>query len=262
MRTAAPKRASFIGAAGLSVRIPRLGLMADSPHVFVSYVHEDSDRVDLLCKVLEAAQIPYWRDRNNLGPGDAWKSKIREAIQSNALVFLACFSERSKVKAKSHMNEELTLAVEEFRAMPPGRTWLMPIRFDDGPVPAWDLGAGRLLGDLNYVDLFGDAHPVQAAALVAAVSRLMGESGPDAATMQAAVAQAVDGDRAVLLRRLTKEMLPDRPAGSNSTTPSDKKPADYSTHLAMTHVFRPPPFQAPMTSSWQRSLTRRPPSGS
>ncbi|SDP50701.1 TIR domain-containing protein [Nakamurella panacisegetis] len=183
--------------------------MTDSQHVFVSYVHEDSDRVDLLCKVLEAAQIPYWRDRNNLGPGDAWKTKIREAIQSNALVFLPCFSERSRAKSTTHMNEELTLAVDEFRKMPPGRVWLMPVRFDDGPVPVWDLGAGRSLGDLNYVDLFGDAYAVGAAALVAAVSRLMGESGPDAATVQAAVAQADEGDRPSLVRRLTKEMLPD-----------------------------------------------------
>ncbi|MGH3735650.1 MAG: toll/interleukin-1 receptor domain-containing protein [Micromonosporaceae bacterium] len=82
----------------------------EGKHVFVSYVREDSDAVDELCAVLEAAQIPYWRDRKDLGPGDAWKAKIRSAIRDGSLVFLACFSDNSRAKKKSYMNEELTLA--------------------------------------------------------------------------------------------------------------------------------------------------------
>lgn len=183
--------------------------MPELQHVFVSYVREDAQLVDGLCKVLEAAQIPYWRDLTKLAPGDAWKAKIREAIRSNSLVFLACFSDHSRARAKSHMNEELTLAVEEFRKLPPGRTWLIPVRFDAGPVPEWDLGAGRMLSDLNYVDLFGDGLVVQAASLVTTISRLLGESAPDALTIQAAIAQVADEERPALLRRLTKEMLPD-----------------------------------------------------
>ena len=84
-------------------------------HVFVSYVREDSDRVDKLCAVLEAAGIPFWRDINALMPGDTWKRRIRDAIKDNSLVFLACFSENSKARDKTHMNEELTIAAEEFR---------------------------------------------------------------------------------------------------------------------------------------------------
>ena len=192
----------------LSDAVPTLTSMPDPSHVFVSYVREDSDAVDKLCRVMQAAQIPYWRDRTHLGPGDAWKSKIRDAIQSGALVFLPCFSENSRSKRTSYMNEELSLAVDEFRKMPPGRTWIIPVRFDDAPLPDWDLGANRHLSDYNYVDLFGDDYVVQAANLVATVGRLMGSS-TDAAAVQAAVAQADDADRGDLLRRLTKEMLPD-----------------------------------------------------
>lgn len=177
--------------------------------MFVSYVREDASRVDGLCHVLEAAQIPYWRDRTSLAPGDHWKAKIREAIRSNSLVFLACFSDQSRTRDRSHMNEELALAVEEFRKLAPGKTWLIPVRFDEGPLPEWDLGAGRMLSDLNYVDLFGDTHTAQVAALVATIGRLMGGEGPDATTVQAAVAQAADLDRPALVRRLSKEMLPD-----------------------------------------------------
>jgi hypothetical protein len=54
----------------------------EGKHVFVSYVREDNTEVDRLCDVLEAAKVPYWRDRNSLGPGDAWKAKIRDAIRA------------------------------------------------------------------------------------------------------------------------------------------------------------------------------------
>src|SRR5215212_4834597 len=94
-------------------------------HAFVSYVQEDTVQVDALCKVLEAAQIPYWRDRTSLAPGDAWKLKIRSAIRSGSLVFLACFSNTPRAKSKSYMNEDLTFAIEQYRQMPPGRTWLI-----------------------------------------------------------------------------------------------------------------------------------------
>jgi hypothetical protein len=138
----------------------RLPPMPDDPRkrAFVSYVSEDSDKIDALCEVLAGAEIPYWRDRESLGPGDAWKSRIREAIRSESLVFLACFSDQSRAREKSYMNEELTIATEEFRQMPPGRKWLIPVRLDDGEVPEWDLGAGRTLRDLNYGDLFGSRY--------------------------------------------------------------------------------------------------------
>lgn len=162
---------------------------AGSKHIFISYVREDSDRVDGLCKVLDAARIPYWRDRDSLGPGDAWKAIIRDAVRNGSLVFLACFSENSRAKDKSYMNEELRLAIDEFRMMPPGRTWLIPVRLDEGPVPEWDLGAGQTLNDLNFADLFGTGHIANAVRLVATVLRLVGEKQPDSATALAAVEQ-------------------------------------------------------------------------
>ncbi|MGI5187310.1 toll/interleukin-1 receptor domain-containing protein [Promicromonospora sp. CA-289599] len=184
--------------------------MADAAkHVFISYVHEDSPRVDELCKVLTAAQIPYWRDRKDLGPGDAWKQKIRNAIQSGSLVFLACFSEQSVAKAKSYMNEELTLAAEELRLRAPGRPWLIPLRLDSVEMPQWDLGAGRTLDDFNRVDLFGDDYATQAVLLATAIHRLMGDAAPDEATTAASVQSASDRERPERLRRATKEMLPD-----------------------------------------------------
>ena len=182
---------------------------SDGKHVFISYVKEDGEDVDSLCDVLQASQIPYWRDRTSLGPGDEWKVKIRDAIRSGSLVFLACFSDNSRGRAKTHMNEELNLAIEEFRKMAPGQTWIIPIRFDDGQIPEWELGPNKMLGDLNYVDLFDPGHMKNMAELITKIHQLIGERQLDAATTLAAVDQATAANRVELLTKRTKEMLPD-----------------------------------------------------
>jgi hypothetical protein len=178
-------------------------------HAFISYVKEDSAEVDRLCRILERSRIPYWRDRKDLAPGDQWKAKIRDAIRSDSLIFLACFSENSRSRDKSYMNEELSLAVDEFRLRPPGATWLVPVRFDDGEVPPWELGAGRMLSDLNFSDLFGDDYAAEAVALVTAVKDVMGDSTSSPAQTIASVERAETSERKMLLRRATKDMIHD-----------------------------------------------------
>ena len=181
---------------------------ASDKRVFISYVRENNAQVDQLCAVLEAVNIPYWRDRSNLWPGDEWKAKIREAIRSDAMVFLACFSNEYRAKDKSHMNEEVMLATEEWRLRPPGRTWLIPVRFDDGPVPEFDLGPGKTLNDLNYSDLFGPALVPNTAQLVEKIKEIMGV-GPELEpeVVQISVQEAAASERRRILRRLTKEMV-------------------------------------------------------
>lgn len=179
-------------------------------HVFISYVHENSDEVDKLCAVLDAVNVPYWRDRSKLGPGDEWKAKIREAIRSGSMAFLACFSNESRAKDRTHMNEELTLACEEWRLRPPGRTWLIPVRFDDGPLPEFDLGVGKTLSDLNYTDLFGPSYNPNMAQLIEKLKEVMGLSPVlDPAVIRTAVDEATGEQRPALLRQLTKDMIRD-----------------------------------------------------
>lgn len=179
--------------------------MDKGKHVFISYVQEDANQVDQLCGLLDAAQIPYWRDRNDLDPGVSWKQKIREAIQSDSLVFLACFSTQSLGREKSYMNEELTLAIDEYRLRPPDKTWIIPVRFDDINLPYWGLGAGRSLGDFQFVNLFGEAFAAEGVRLTSTISRMTGGPAPDAATIRAAVSEADAAHRPAMLRQLAKE---------------------------------------------------------
>jgi hypothetical protein len=133
----------------------------DSPgHAFISYVREDSERVDRLTSALNDAGLRVWRDTENLWPGQDWSAEIRRAIREDALAFLACFSNASQARDRSYQREELVLACEQVRLRAPGRVWMIPIRFDECDVPDYVIGAGRYLSDLNRVDLLGEYwHP-------------------------------------------------------------------------------------------------------
>lgn len=144
-------------------------------HVFISYVREDADRVGQLQRALQVAGIPVWRDTADLWPGEDWQAKIRSAITDNALVFIACFSQASIARDKSYQNEELTLAVEQMRLLSPGRSWLIPVRFDECDIPDREIGGGRSLSLIQRVDLFGDRCDDGTASLVEAIRRILGE---------------------------------------------------------------------------------------
>lgn len=179
-------------------------------HVFISYVREDSEAVDKLCLHLAKAHIPVWRDRADLGPGDDWKRKIRDAIESGSVAFVPCFSENQRTKDSSYMNIEMKLAIDEFAKRRPGQKWMIPVRFDGGADPDdWPLGGGQSLRDYNYVDLFGKNYSENVVQLVMELSAMLGGPAPNTATVQASVEEASSADRPALLRDLTKQLLLD-----------------------------------------------------
>jgi len=115
-----------------------------------------------------------WRDTANLWPGEDWRTKIRRAITSDALVFIACFSRRSTARRKSYQNEELNLAVEELRRRPEDQPWFVPVRLDDCQIPDIYIGGGnRTLSHIQCVDYFGKHADEGAARLVAAILRIL-----------------------------------------------------------------------------------------
>jgi TIR domain len=143
-------------------------------HVFVSYVREDSPNVDRLQWALQDAGIRVWRDTVDLWPGEDWRRKIRQAITSDTLVFLACFSRKSLARVRSYQNEELTLAIEQLRQRRPDEPWIIPVRFDECEIPDVDIGGGRSLASIQRADLFGERFDEGAARLIQAVVRLLG----------------------------------------------------------------------------------------
>lgn len=150
-------------------------------HVFISYVREDLERVDRLQAVLVGAGFRVWRDTADIWPGQDWRLEIRDAIQAGSLVFIGCFSENSERRETSYQNQELILAVEQMRARRPGVPWLIPVRFADCRLPAFDLGAGRMLDSLQHIDLFDGDWERDMPRLIGAVHRVLG--GRDGGTV-------------------------------------------------------------------------------
>jgi hypothetical protein len=151
----------------------RASASASRGHAFISYVREDSAEVDALQETLEDAGIPVWRDTSSLWPGENWRAKIREAINADALVFIACFSTRSAARQRSYQNEELLLAIDQVRQRRPDDPWLIPVRLDDCDVPHFEIGAGQTLASINRADLFGPNRDQATRRLVEAVKRLL-----------------------------------------------------------------------------------------
>lgn len=142
--------------------------------VFISYVREDSASVDGLQGALEVAGIRVWRDTADLRPGDDWRARIRRVISGDARVFLACFSRSGLARERSYQREELILAIEELRLRGHEAPWLIPVRFDDCPIPDWSIGAGRTLDMLQGANLFGAQLEEQTSQLVRAVALALG----------------------------------------------------------------------------------------
>ncbi len=145
----------------------------DRGHAFLSYVREDSGEADQLQRMLEAAEIPVWRDTASLWPGEDWRARIRNAITHDALVFIACFSRNSAARRTSYQNEELLLAIDQLRLRRPDDPWLIPVRFDNCDIPSFTLGGGRTLASIQRADLFGPGRDLAARRLVASVQRLL-----------------------------------------------------------------------------------------
>jgi len=132
-------------------------MLKKKPRVFISYVREDLKQVKRLVKDLEKAGIEVWWDQL-LSPGEHWKEVIREKIKKNDF-FIACFSESYSQKSKTYMNEEINVAINEMRKLPPRAVWFLPIRFSENcQVPEFKINQLESLQDLQITDLSGSKY--------------------------------------------------------------------------------------------------------
>lgn len=121
-------------------------------HVFVSYVRENRAIVDRLCDALSARGVKVWLDRNQIAPGTRWRDATRTAIR-HGQHFIACFSKEYASRARTYMNEELILAIDELRQRKTDRAWFIPVLLSECDVPARNIGGGETLLDVQWVSL-------------------------------------------------------------------------------------------------------------
>ena len=62
--------------------------------IFISYAHQDAQQIKLLALAYKAQGVDYFYDRESLGPGDVYKEKIFDYIDSSDL-FVLCWSKNA-----------------------------------------------------------------------------------------------------------------------------------------------------------------------
>lgn len=123
-------------------------------HVFISYVMQNSKLAAWIAHQLRVNGLDPWfsKDVGRIMPGDEWKRVLRQAIQEGGF-YLPIFSREWAERGRSVANQELMLAAEEARMRPPGRRWIVPVKSDDEPLPDFEIGGGKQLSDIQYVDV-------------------------------------------------------------------------------------------------------------
>lgn len=96
-----------------------------------------------------------WLDEQSLLPGVSWRESIRQAIIGGDF-FLACFSRGYVEKARTYMNEELILAIEELRLRSFQKSWFIPVILDDCILQDLAIRASDRLSDIQHVTLSDD----------------------------------------------------------------------------------------------------------
>jgi hypothetical protein len=84
-------------------------------------------------------------DSYDLVGGQPWKTAIRRAIKESRF-FLACLSERS-ISKRGTVQEELRIAIEVAKTIPPTDTYLIPLRLEECVIP-------DELTEFHWVDMF------------------------------------------------------------------------------------------------------------
>lgn len=114
------------------------------PQVFISYAHQDYEKVEQLERKLSEAGYRPWIDKKILA-GGVWADEIKIAIEDSDF-FLAVLSKNS-VNRKGVLQDELKQAMDILGGMNHTDTFLIPVRLDDCDPP-------RQLRRFQYVDLF------------------------------------------------------------------------------------------------------------
>ena len=81
--------------------------------IFISYAHQDEDKVKMIARAYDAQGVDYFFDRDYLRPGDVFPLEIKEYINS-ADRFILCWS--ANAEKSEYVKLEIKYALE--RAFP------------------------------------------------------------------------------------------------------------------------------------------------
>ncbi len=116
--------------------------------VFLCHASQDKPIVrELAQRLFAEGWIDPWLDEKRLLPGEDWRSKIEEAVETSDIV-LICLSNNS-VSKEGFIQKELRYAREIALEKPDETIFLIPLRLDDCELP-------RGLRFFQWGDYFGE----------------------------------------------------------------------------------------------------------
>jgi hypothetical protein len=101
--------------------------------VFLCHAKEDKQKVRDLYDRLSACGLNPWLDEKNLLPGQLWKNEITQSIRESDCI-LVCLSQTAVTKT-GYIHKEIRKALDRADEQPPGRIFLIPLRFEQCEVP-------------------------------------------------------------------------------------------------------------------------------
>ena len=105
---------------------PKMG----SGGIFLSYAHEDRQRVQNMKNALESANLDVWFDQGDLRPGDAWDLQIRGNIRHCA-VFIPFISRRAQQRLDGYFRKEWKWAIDQDPEKDESLRFIQPVILDD-----------------------------------------------------------------------------------------------------------------------------------
>jgi len=103
------------------------------PFVFLSYASEDAEIIKKINLDLRGHGVLTWRDKQDLLPGDNWKSKIEEAIQSSDFVLI--FLSKKGIQKRGTFQREIKYALDIMLERPSSDAYIIPILLEDCEPP-------------------------------------------------------------------------------------------------------------------------------
>jgi hypothetical protein len=115
--------------------------------IFLSYAHEDKDRVLELYRKLNQDGYDAWIDDEKLLPGQDWDLEINKAIKASDAIIL-CLTNIS-IQKEGYVQREIKKAIDIAQEKLRGNIFIIPARLDECIVP-------EEVSRLQYVDLFSE----------------------------------------------------------------------------------------------------------
>ena len=103
------------------------------PFVFLCHASEDAERVQSINSALRQSGILTWLDQQDLYPGDSWKRKIEEAIESSDFVLV--FLSENGIQKRGTFQREVKYALDQMNERPSGTAYIIPILLEDCEPP-------------------------------------------------------------------------------------------------------------------------------